>query len=145
MFGTAPMSTINQNADQYYLEDYFTRPGILIVDAEPAILQILEKYFQYEDFQVWTAENISQARQLFTQHRFQIDLLLLEVEVGGESGLEFWTSLQKEGEIRCVLMSAGLNKVTPEQIKESGAEGLLSKPFKNLGKLSQTILELIHT
>jgi two-component system, LytTR family, response regulator len=74
--------------------------NILIVDDEELARKlIIEFLFQSkETFQIFEASNTSVAREIIEKNQ-KIDIIFLDVEMPGESGLDFINSLSYEGKI----------------------------------------------
>ena len=63
--------------------------NLLIVDDEPAIILIIRKAIDWEYTEidrVFSANNISRAKDIFNEHT--IDILLCDIEMSQENGLD---------------------------------------------------------
>lgn len=65
--------------------------SILAVDDEPDILDIIEQYLSSHQYNVETAASIAEAREKMMVTKF--DLLVLDLNLPGESGLSFAESM----------------------------------------------------
>ncbi|MDE2198644.1 MAG: response regulator [Rhodospirillales bacterium] len=102
---------------------------ILVVDDDARLRGLLERYLAENGFRVTTAQNAAEARD---QLRFvQPDLLVLDVMMPGESGLDLTQSLRREhAELPVLLLTA---RGAPEDRImgfEAGADDYLAKPFE---------------
>jgi len=100
---------------------------ILVVDDDRRIRSLLKQYLVDKGFFVSTAEHAKDARAQLKL--FHFDLLIVDVMMPEETGMEFTSSLQ--GKISTpVLMLTAMGEVQDriEGLK-SGAEDYLAKPF----------------
>jgi DNA-binding response OmpR family regulator len=63
---------------------------ILVVDDEPAIVEILRRYLSAQGYQVSTAENGATMRRIMAEGA--VDLVLLDLGLPGEDGLALMRS-----------------------------------------------------
>ena len=105
-----------------------TSISILAVDDEPDILDIIEQYLSGHQYDVETASSVSEAREKMARSRF--DLLVLDLNMPGESGLSLAQSV--EGADRpAILMLTGLGTVNDRLSGfAAGADDYLVKPFE---------------
>ena len=103
---------------------------LLIIDDEEAARYGMRRALSSAGYQITEAESVEAARALMNQQR--PDLLLLDVNLPGTSGLEFLRELQNaNGEAPLVILitAHGSERMAVEAIK-SGAYDYLSKPFE---------------
>ena len=78
---------------------------ILIVDDEPGLRLLYSAELEDEGYQVLTAENCTEAAALLDAE--QIDLVILDIQIKQESGLEMLQQIVKErSELPVILCSA---------------------------------------
>jgi CheY-like chemotaxis protein len=105
-------------------------PGILIVDDEPAIRQLLQMSLEVQGFRVWAAANGAEAVQLYQLHRAAIAVVLLDVIMPGLDGPRTLEALEQfDPGVCCLFMSGNLGAYTEQELLRRGARGLVSKPF----------------
>ena len=102
---------------------------ILVVDDEPRLRGLLSRYLIEQGFRVTMAESAAQARDKLRFMDF--DLMVLDVMMPGESGLELTGGLRGERapDMPILLLTA---RDAPEDIIagfEAGADDYLGKPF----------------
>ena len=104
-------------------------PHILLVDDDIKILELINDYLNKNDFRVMTAENASVAREKIENIEF--DLIILDIMMPGESGLNLTDSLKKNNFKTPILLLSALGN-PEDRIKglELGANDYLSKPFE---------------
>jgi DNA-binding NtrC family response regulator len=102
---------------------------LLIVDDEEAARYGMRRALSGFGYEITEAESVEAARVRMSEQR--PDLLLLDVNLPGTSGLEFLSELQKiENPPLVVLITAhGSERMAVEAIK-AGAHDYLSKPFE---------------
>ncbi len=102
-------------------------PHILIIDDDRRIRDLLSRYLSENDFRVTVAVDAADARRKLDGLSF--DLLIVDVMMPGESGVEFTRSLRSEQDVP-ILMLTALSE-TEARIKglEAGADDYLPKPF----------------
>jgi len=103
-------------------------PHILVVDDDSRIRDLLARYLQDNGFRVTTAVDAASARACMRSLSF--DLLILDVMMPHESGLEFARSLRNESHVPILMLTA---RAEPEQRiegLETGVDDYLAKPFE---------------
>jgi len=108
-------------------------PHILIVDDDRRIRELLKKYLSDNGYRASTAENAAEARAQLENLTY--DLIVLDVMMPGESGLDLTRSLRSQTQqptsnIPILLLTAQAE--TEHRIKglEGGADDYLPKPFE---------------
>ncbi len=103
-------------------------PHILVVDDDSRLRDLLRRYLVEQDFRVTTARDVAAARELLAGYHF--DLLVLDIMMPGESGLDLTRSLRETSDVPVLLLSA--MGETDDRITglSSGADDYLTKPFE---------------
>ena len=104
------------------------QPHILVVDDDNRLRQLLRRYLSDHGHLVSTAASAQEARQQMDSLAF--DLIVLDVMMPGENGLQLTRSLRAESQIPILLLTA--MGETSDRILglESGADDYLVKPFE---------------
>ena len=114
---------------------------ILVVDDDARLRALLQRFLTEQGFRVSTAENAAAARAALADMAF--DLLVLDVMVPGESGLELTAALRAEGQEVPILMLTARG-APDDRIAglEQGVDDYLAKPFdpRELALRIRTIL-----
>lgn len=99
---------------------------IMIIDDEEDILNMLERYFRLNGYQVITAEGSEQALKKLNQ---QPDLILLDINMPGMNGISLCESIRDF--ISCPILFLTANAEEKDKIKGFGAGGddYIVKPF----------------
>lgn len=116
------------------------RKKILVVDDEHMLLEAVSSYLKSKGFQVLTAENGTDALELFRAHN--ISFLILDLMLPDISGEEVCAKLRKSSRVPILMLTA---KAQEEDILGGlflGADDYLTKPFslKELYARIRTIL-----
>ena len=101
---------------------------ILVVDDDTRLRSLLQRFLCDNGFAVSTAKDAQTAREMLKEYRF--DLLVVDVMMPQESGIEFLSKLRKDSDVPVVMLTAMGD--TQDRIKglESGADDYLAKPFE---------------
>lgn len=103
-------------------------PHILVIDDDRRIRELLKRYLADHGYRVTTAESAPDARAKLAGLAF--DLLVVDVMMPGESGVELTASLRRSSSVPILMLTA--RGETEDRIKglESGADDYLGKPFE---------------
>jgi two-component system phosphate regulon response regulator OmpR len=114
---------------------------ILVVDDDARLRALLQRFLTEQGFRVSTAENAATARAALADMAF--DLLVLDVMMPGETGLQLTSALRAEGQEVPILMLTA-NGAPDDRIAglEQGVDDYLAKPFdpRELALRIRTIL-----
>ncbi len=118
---------------------------LLVVDDDARLQGLLQRFLTDKGYDVTVASNAAQAREKIASTRF--DLVILDIMMPGETGLELTKSLRDEGSIIPILLLTALGE--PHQRVEGleqGADDYVTKPFepKELVLRIQRILERVY-
>ncbi len=103
-------------------------PHILVVDDDNRLRELLRKYLADNGFVVATARDAAEARAQLDALCF--DLIVLDVMMPGETGLELTASLRKTSAIPILLLTARGEPDDRIAGLEAGADDYLAKPFE---------------
>ncbi len=104
------------------------KPHILVVDDDTRLRELLKSFLSRNDFRVSTAASAAEARQRLSSLDF--DLIVLDVMMPGETGLEFATELRRTDDVPILMLTAMVE--TKDRIAglERGVDDYLGKPFE---------------
>jgi two-component system KDP operon response regulator KdpE len=103
------------------------RAKILIVDDEPQIRRVLKTGLAAAGF---TAAEAQSADQAFTQVREQrFDLILLDVNMPGMSGLEACAELRRASDVAIIMLTVRGGEADKVAALDAGADDYITKPF----------------
>jgi two-component system, OmpR family, phosphate regulon response regulator OmpR len=103
-------------------------PHVLVVDDDDRLRELLRKYLSENGFLVVTASDAADARAKLTM--FAFDLIVLDLMMPGESGLDFAGDLRKESTIPILMLTAMVEPEDRIAGLERGADDYLAKPFE---------------
>ncbi|MBP5215326.1 MAG: response regulator [Alphaproteobacteria bacterium] len=101
---------------------------ILVIDDDTRVRGLLQRYLQENGFAVTSAKDAENARMFLQQYKF--DMLIVDVMMPNESGLEFLQKLRKTNDVPAIVLTA--MGETQDRIcgLEAGADDYLPKPFE---------------
>jgi len=104
------------------------KPHILVVDDDTRLRELLRKYLSDHGYLVSAAAHAAEARAKLAAIAF--DLLVVDVMMPGESGLDLTRAIRADNSVPILLLTA--MGETADRIKglESGADDYLAKPFE---------------
>lgn len=103
------------------------RTTILVVDDEPAILEVLAYNLEKAHYRVLQARNGDEALALARSE--QPDLIILDLLLPGLDGLEVCRTLRQEGAVPIIMLTALDKEVDRVVGLELGADDYVVKPF----------------
>ena len=103
-------------------------PHILVVDDDQRLRGLLNRYLSDNGFSVTEAADAGEARRRLGSIRF--DLIVLDVMMPGETGLELTASLRKTDPVPILLLTAMGELDDRVAGLECGADDYLPKPFE---------------
>ena len=105
-----------------------SKAHILIVDDDDRIRELVKQYLNDYDFLVTTANNAEDAKQKINIIKF--DLIVLDIMMPGQSGLEFTNENKKKIGTPIILLTAKGEATDRIEGLEIGADDYLAKPFE---------------
>ena len=113
---------------------------ILVVDDEPRIVQVVRDYLQHGGFAVLVASDGPSA--LRTARTGRPDLIVLDLGLPGQDGLDVARSLRRDGDVPIIMLTARSEESDKLVGLELGADDYLTKPFspKELVARVRTVL-----
>ena len=103
-------------------------PHLLVVDDDARFRELLQRYLSDRGFRVTTAADAAEAR--LTLASFAFDLIVLDVMMPGESGIELTCALRRDGRTPVMLLTAMAEPEDRVNGLEQGADDYLAKPFE---------------
>jgi two-component system, OmpR family, phosphate regulon response regulator OmpR len=102
-------------------------PHILVVDDDSRIRDLLARYLYDHGFRVTTAIDAETARA--TMRSLAFDLLILDVMMPKESGIDFAKALRAESQVPILMLTARAEPEHRIEGLETGVDDYLAKPF----------------
>ena len=103
-------------------------PHLLVIDDDRRIRTLLVRYLGEHGYRVTSASDAADARQRLGGLAF--DLLIVDVMMPGESGMELTQSLRQSMDVPILILTARSETESRIQGLEFGADDYLSKPFE---------------
>jgi two-component system phosphate regulon response regulator OmpR len=104
------------------------QPHILVIDDDKRLRDLIGRYLTEQDYRVTTAVDAADGRAKMAGITF--DLLVLDVMMPGESGLELARSLRETSLVPILLLTAMGESTDRITGLETGADDYLVKPFE---------------
>ena len=105
------------------------RKIVAVIDDDPSMLRAAENLLDAHGFatKVFASAEEFLARGVATQ----VDCLLLDIHLGGMSGIELWRQLKGSGSMLPVIFMTALDdEAMREQALKAGCVAFLRKPFE---------------
>lgn len=101
---------------------------ILVIDDDTRLRSLLQRFLRENGFLVSTAKGAAEARE--AMRAYQFDLLIVDIMMPEETGLEFLAALRQESSVPVIMLTAMGD--TEDRITglENGADDYLPKPFE---------------
>ena len=104
-----------------------TAAHLLVIDDDREISDLLALFLEREGFRVTTARDALEARRLWSTDAF--NLVVLDLMLPGESGLDFARWLRTQSDIPVVMLTAMGEDTDRIRGLELGADDYVTKPF----------------
>ncbi len=105
-----------------------TKAHILVVDDDTRLRSLLQRFLRESDFFVSVAKDADDARERLKDYQF--DLLIVDIMMPHETGLEFLKKLRQESMVPVILLTAMGETADRIAGLEIGADDYLPKPFE---------------
>lgn len=103
---------------------------ILIVDDEENMLKMLKTFFEEKEYKCFTANSGKEAIEIIESN--QIDLVITDMKMPEMDGLELLRIIkEKHNDISAVIMTGFAEEYTTTEALNLGADGYITKPFRN--------------
>jgi two-component system phosphate regulon response regulator OmpR len=103
-------------------------PHLLVIDDDTRLRDLLRRYLSEQGFRVTTANDAADARAKLRSIAF--DMLILDIMMPGENGLDLTRTLREVSDVPILLLSAMSEVDDRIAGLASGADDYLSKPFE---------------
>jgi len=120
-------------------------PHVLVVDDDAAIRQLVDEYLGQNDFRV---SGVAGGAELMSAFRSEvIDLVLLDLRLRGEDGMQLLRRLRAESQIPVIILTGRAEEADRIMGLELGADDYLTKPFSPRELLARirTVLRRTHS
>ncbi len=118
---------------------------VLLVDDEPAIREAVSYTLQDSGYQVFMAEDGTDALALYHQRRAEIDIVLTDISMGQMDGVTLARALKKlNPAVRVIVSSGHFSKENVTILESLGVRTFLDKPYtadKLLRSLNKELIQ----
>jgi two-component system, OmpR family, response regulator len=119
-------------------------PHVVVVDDELAVRQLVDDYLGQNDFRVSGAVGGAELMSLLRSQ--VVDLVLLDLRLRGEDGMQLLRQLRAESHIPVIILTGRAEEADRVMGLELGADDYLTKPFspRELLARMRTVLRRTH-
>ena len=120
------------------------RPHVLLVDDDESVRRLVDDYLVQNDFRVSAAVTGGELMSAFA--REVIDLVLLDLRLPGEDGMQLLRQLRAQSQIPVIILTGRSEEADRVMGLELGADDYLTKPFSPRELLARirTVLRRAH-
>jgi two-component system OmpR family response regulator len=104
-----------------------TNPHVLVVDDDPDVRELVAEYLGKNDLRVSAASSGREMFALFDNE--SIDLVLLDLKLPGEDGMQLARALRERATVPIVLLTGRNEEADRVMGLELGADDYVTKPF----------------
>ena len=115
-------------------------PHVLVVDDDPAMVALLQRYLEANELRVSSAPDGAAMREAFD--REVIDLVLLDVRLPGESGMQLAAELRQRARVPIIFVTGRTEEADRVMGLEVGADDYVVKPFSERELLARVRAQL---
>ena len=101
---------------------------ILVIDDDERLRLLLRRFLEESDFRVTDVGSAADARKALAGIIF--DLIIVDIMMPGETGLEFLADIRKDNKVPALFLTAMAETEHRIAGLESGADDYMSKPFE---------------
>jgi DNA-binding response OmpR family regulator len=104
--------------------------GVLVIDDDPLVLDLLSIALGDRGFRVWTAQGGRAGVEVFRSEHPHVAVVLLDVRMPGLDGPQTLAELRRiRPDVCCCFISGCTHPYTAEELLALGAAHLIRKPF----------------
>ena len=117
---------------------------VLVVDDDVALRELVDDYLRQHDFRVSAAASGAELMSVFRAQ--VVDLVLLDLRLRGEDGMQLLRQLRAESQIPVIILTGRIEEADRVMGLELGADDYLTKPFSPRELLARirTVLRRAH-
>jgi two-component system OmpR family response regulator len=110
-------------------------PHILVVDDDPALRELMTAYLTENEFQVTAVATGAEMTAVLQDS--VIDLVLLDLRLGGEDGMQLARGLRDTSELPVIIVTGKQDEADRVMGLEIAADDYVTKPFSNREMLAR--------
>jgi len=100
---------------------------VLAIDDDPSVRQMIADYLTDNDIQVTVVGSGKEIAEVMARHT--IDLLILDLKLPGEDGMQIARNLRAESDVPIIILTGRKDEADRVMGLELGADDYLTKPF----------------
>ena len=104
-------------------------PHILVVDDDPALRELMSDYLSENEFQVTAVATGAEMNAVLESS--VIDLVMLDLRLGGEDGMKLARGLRDTSEVPLIIVTGKQDEADRVMGLEIAADDYVTKPFSN--------------
>ena len=104
-------------------------PHVLVIDDDAAMRQLIADYLGGNDLRVSTVATGAEMDNVLAEHA--IDIVVLDLRLAGEDGMQLARKLRDTSEIPIIIVSGRLDEADRVMGLELGADDYITKPFSS--------------
>jgi CheY-like chemotaxis protein len=101
-------------------------PHVLTIDDDPAIRELIVEYLGENDLRVTAVATGAEMEKVLAEHA--VDVVVLDLRLGGEDGMQIAKKLRDSSEIPIIIVSGRKDEADRVMALELGADDYLTKP-----------------
>ena len=105
------------------------QPHVLVVDDDSLMRELIAEYVAANGFRVSLAQDGAEMAQQLKEG--VVDLVLLDLRLGGEDGMQLAQSLRQDGEMPVIIVTGKQEEADLVMGLEIAADDYITKPFSN--------------
>ena len=106
-----------------------TAPHILVVDDDPAMRELMREYLTENELRITTASSGADMSKALAASA--IDLVILDLRLNGEDGMQLARALRTTSDIPVIIVSGKRDEADRVMGLEIAADDYITKPFSN--------------
>ncbi|MDM0014811.1 response regulator [Variovorax sp. J22P168] len=110
-------------------------PHILVVDDDPALRDLMSVYLSENEFQVTAVASGAEMSAILQDN--VIDLVVLDLRLGGEDGMQLARGLRDSSELPVIIVTGKQDEADRVMGLEIAADDYVTKPFSNREMLAR--------
>jgi len=110
-------------------------PHILVVDDDPALRELMSAYLTENEFQVTAVASGAEMNAILQDS--VIDLVVLDLRLGGEDGMQLARGLRDTSELPVIIVTGKQDEADRVMGLEIAADDYVTKPFSNREMLAR--------
>jgi two-component system, OmpR family, response regulator len=110
-------------------------PHVLAIDDDPSMRQLIAEYLGENELRVTTVATGAEMTRALSEHA--IDVIVLDLRLAGEDGMELAQKLRAESTIPIIMVTGKKDEADRVMGLELGADAYITKPFSPRGLLAR--------